>query len=73
MGRASFSASATAATASVTVMGARVGFSVRLTFEAVVEGAMDVVVEVTIDAFVGRKRQTSFMSFSSNSAHRGTM
>jgi hypothetical protein len=69
---ASFSASATAATASVTVIGAR-GFSVKLTFEAVVEGATEVVVEVTMDALVGRERQTSFMSFSSNSAHRGTM
>jgi hypothetical protein len=60
--------------ASVTAAGVVALFSVRLTFEAVVEGAMEFVVEdIMEEGGGGRERQTNFIIFSSNSAHRGTI
>lgn len=64
---------ATAASVTVTETLAAVAFSLRLTLEAVVDVTgveSDVVTEGEVTS---RERQTSFISFSSNSLHKGTM
>ena len=67
---ASFEAAAATA-ASDTLIGSGGAFSLRLTFDPAVEGATEVVMDWPED--MGRERHTSFISFSSNSVHRGTM
>ena len=63
-----------AAGSGVTSPGRR-SFSVKLMFEPITEGDTDdALVPTTEDAaVVGRARQMSFISFSSNSLHWGTM
>ena len=64
---------ATAASVTVTKALAAVAFSLRLTLEAVVD-VTGVESEVVSEGEVrSRERQTSFISFSSNSLHKGTM
>ena len=66
-------ADATAASVTVTETLAAVAFSLRLTLEAVVD-VTGVESEVVTEGEVrSRERQTSFISFSSNSLHKGTM
>ena len=66
---------ATACAASVTVTEtlAAVAFSLRLTLEAVVDVTGVESEVVTEGEVTSRERQTSFISFSSNSLHKGTM
>ena len=64
---------ATAASVTVTETLAAVAFSFRLTLEAVVEVTGVESEVVTEGEVTSRERQTSFISFSSNSLHKGTM
>lgn len=64
---------ATAASVTVAETLAEAAFSLRLTLEAVVEG-MGVESEVVTEGeATSRERQTSFINFSSNSLHKGTI
>ena len=64
---------ATAASVTVTDTLAAVAFSLRLTLEAVVDVTGVESEVVTEGEVASRERQTSFISFSSNSLHKGTM
>lgn len=65
---------AVTAVTSATVIDA-LSFSFRFTLDAVVDGTEEFEAEVTIDEVVALvlDLQTSFIIFSSNSAHNGTM
>jgi hypothetical protein len=72
----SFPVSTSTTAESVMTLGVMAVFSLRLTLEAVVEGATEFVVEVNTEGTEdvdGRERQTNFIIFSSNSAHNGTI
>ena len=64
---------ATAASVTVTKTLAAVAFSLRLTFEAVVDVTGVESEVVTEGEVTSRERHTSFISFSSNSLHKGTI